>query len=486
MNKLIFNDFLTRIKQNKKNILVIGDVMLDQYFFGSIDRISPEAPVPVFSVKEIENKLGGAANVVNNIINFGVKTSLISSVAKDKSGEILLELLKQRKITSNIIFKKNDVTTTKIRSVVGSQQLLRQDFDAKLISLTKLEESKIINKINKNISVIILSDYGKGFLSPALCQKIISKANKENIPVLVDPKGNDISKYKNAFAVTPNKKEALSFTNMEDGVPHEKTLNKLRKENNIKNIIETNGENGINLYSDECHKKFPAVSPKQVFDVSGAGDSVISSIAASLHAGFNIESSLTLANIAAGTVISKIGTEPVSLDDLKDFFVTKDTNLASNKIFKLDEMKSKAVQLKKQGKTIGFTNGCFDILHSGHVSYLNEAKKNVDFLILGLNTDRSIKKIKGSSRPIVDQKNRAQVLSGLSSVDAIVFFNENTPIKLIKTIQPHFLIKGNDYKVEEVVGHKEVKKWAGEVMLIDLIPGQSSTNIIKKINHSEK
>ena len=486
MNKLIFNDFLTRIKQNKKNILVIGDVMLDQYFFGSIDRISPEAPVPVFSVKEIENKLGGAANVVNNIINFGVKTSLISSVAKDKSGEILLELLKQRKITSNMIFKKNDVTTTKIRSVVGSQQLLRQDFDAKLISLTNLEESKIINKINKNISVIILSDYGKGFLSPALCQKIISKANKENIPVLVDPKGNDISKYKNAFAVTPNKKEALSFTNMEDGVPHEKTLNKLRKENNIKNIIETNGENGINLYSDECHKKFPAVSPKQVFDVSGAGDSVISSIAASLHAGFNIESSLTLANIAAGTVISKIGTEPVSLDDLKDFFVTKDTNLASNKIFKLDEMKSKAVQLKKQGKTIGFTNGCFDILHSGHVSYLSEAKKNVDFLILGLNTDRSIKKIKGSSRPIVDQKNRAQVLSGLSSVDAIVFFNENTPIKLIKTIQPHFLIKGNDYKVEDVVGHKEVKKWAGKVMLIDLIPGQSSTNIIKKINHSEK
>jgi len=486
MNKLIFNDFLTRIKHNKKNILVIGDAMLDQYYFGSIDRISPEAPVPIFSVKEIENKLGGAANVVNNIINFGVKTSLVSSVAKDKSGELLLELLKQKKITSNIIFKKNDVTTTKIRSVVGNQQLLRQDFDAKLISLTKLEESKIINKINKNISVIILSDYGKGFLSPALCQKIISKANKENIPVLVDPKGSDISKYKNAFAVTPNKKEALYFTNVEDGIHHEKTLNKIRKENNIRNIIETNGENGINLYSDECHKKFPAVSPKQVFDVSGAGDSVISSIAVSLHAGFNIESSLTLANIAAGTVISKIGTEPVSLEDLKDFFVTKDTNLASNKIFKLDEIKSKAVQLKKQGKTIGFTNGCFDILHSGHVSYLNEAKKYVNFLILGLNTDSSIKKIKGSSRPIVDQQNRAQVLSGLSSVDAIVFFNENTPIKLIKTIQPHFLIKGNDYKVKEVVGHKEVKKWAGEVMLIDLIPGQSSTNIIKKINHSEK
>ena len=374
MNKLIFNDFLTRIKHNKKNILVIGDAMLDQYYFGSIDRISPEAPVPIFSVKDIENKLGGAGNVVNNIINFGVKTSLVSSLAKDKSGEILLELLKQKKITSNIIFKKNELTTTKIRSVVGNQQLLRQDFDAKLISLTKLEESKIINKINKNISVIILSDYGKGFLSPALCQKIISKANKEKIPVLVDPKGNDISKYKNAFAVTPNKKEALSFTNMEDGIHHEKTLNKIRKENNIKNIIETNGENGINLYSNECQKKFPAVSPKQVFDVSGAGDSVISSIAVSLHAGFNIESSLTLANIAAGTVISKIGTEPISLDDLKDFFINKDTGLATNKIFKLDEMKSKAVQLKKQGKTIGFTNGCFDILHSGHVSYLNAAK----------------------------------------------------------------------------------------------------------------
>ena len=193
-----------------------------------------------------------------------------------------------------------------------------------------------------------------------------------------------------------------------------------------------------------------------------------------------------MSNIAAGTVISKIGTEPVSLDDLKEFFVTKDPSLATNKIFNLDEMKSKAVTLKKQGKTIGFTNGCFDILHSGHVSYLNQAKKSVDFLILGLNTDSSIKKIKGSSRPIVDQGNRAQVLSGLASVDAIVFFNENTPIKLIKSIKPHFLIKGNDYKVEEVVGHKEVKKWAGEVILIELISGQSSTNIIKKINRSEK
>jgi D-beta-D-heptose 7-phosphate kinase/D-beta-D-heptose 1-phosphate adenosyltransferase len=213
MNKLIFDNLLTQIKHNKKNILVIGDVMLDQYYFGSIDRISPEAPVPIFSVKDTENKLGGAANVVNNIINFGAKASLVSSVAKDQSGEILLELLKQKKITSNIIFKKNDLTTTKIRSVVGNQQLLRQDFDSKLITLTKLEESKIINKVNKNISVIILSDYGKGFLTQELCQKIISKANKEKIPVLVDPKGNDISKYKNAFAVTPNKKEALSFTN---------------------------------------------------------------------------------------------------------------------------------------------------------------------------------------------------------------------------------------------------------------------------------
>ena len=222
-----------------------------------------------------------------------------------------------------------------------------------------------------------------------------------------------------------------------------------------------------------------------MFDVSGAGDTVIATIAAALHAGLDMETSIQLANLTAGIVIQKIGTEAINLNDLESYIFEKDLNGNHEKIFSAEKIIEVVKVLKKNHKSIGFTNGCFDILHSGHVTYLAEAKKQVDFLILALNTDRSIKKIKGPLRPIVDEQNRAKVLAGLSSIDAVVFFDENTPIKLIQLIQPDLLIKGNDYKVSEVVGHKEIKKWRGEVRLIELIPGQSSSNIIKKINQSE-
>ena len=486
MNKHIYNELITKIRTTKKSILVIGDLMLDQYIFGEINRISPEAPVPILKAKKIENRLGGAGNVANNLINLGVQTTLIGAVGNDTNGESFLNILKTKKIKSNLVFKKSDQTTTKVRSIASGQQLIRQDFDSNSISLNKNDEQKILNQITKNISIIILSDYAKGFLSFDLCQKIIQKANKIGVKVIADTKTSNMDKYRESFAITPNSKEALVFTGIDNNdSKHEKHLIQLMQKNHIDNLIVTNGEQGISLFTSKSKKQFPAISPKQVFDVSGAGDTVIATIAAALHAGLDMETSIQLANLTAGIVIQKIGTEAINLNDLESYIFEKDLNGNHEKIFSAEKIIEVVKVLKKNHKSIGFTNGCFDILHSGHVTYLAEAKKQVDFLILALNTDRSIKKIKGPLRPIVDEQNRAKVLAGLSSIDAVVFFDENTPIKLIQLIQPNLLIKGNDYKVSEVVGHKEIKKWRGEVRLIELIPGQSSSNIIKKINQSE-
>lgn len=483
MNKFFHSEFKLKLKKERKYVIVIGDIMLDQYISGQIDRISPEAPVPVLKIKSIDSRLGGAANVAHNLVNLGVKTKLIASIANDLNGQKLLKLLKEKKINTNLIFKKSDQTTAKIRSISSNQQLLRQDYDCNTIHLSKMDEQKILAAIDKNTSIVLLSDYAKNFLTYSLTQKIIKKSHSMNIKVITDPKGNDISKYKNSFAVTPNLKEALILSGS-SGAEEEldKKIFKLSKQNKIENIVVTEGSNGISLYSKKNKKKYPANSPKQVFDVSGAGDTVIASLTAGIYAGLDIDTSIQLANISASIVIERIGTQAINQNDLESFFLQHQQQNELNKIISLSEVKDLTTSLKSKGKKIGFTNGCFDILHSGHVSYLKEAKKNLDFLILGLNTDKSVKRIKGNLRPIVDEVNRAKVLSGLTSVDAIILFDESTPIKLIKLVKPDYLIKGNDYKIDEVVGHKELKKWGGEVILIDLIPEQSSSKIISKIN----
>jgi len=482
MNNSFYKELFLKLKSSKKEILVIGDLMLDRYLHGNITRISPEAPVPIIKIDHEENKLGGSGNVANNISNYGIRARLISSIGNDNNGKILISLLKEKKISTTLIFKKNDQTTTKIRSIASNQQLIRQDYDCQNIALSDNDINKIMNSISEKISVIVLSDYAKGFLTNQLCKKIIQRAEKFNIPVIVDPKGNDVKKYEGSYAITPNKKEAIELSMSENiKCDLEANLKIILKKYHIKNIIMTDGKNGIQQFSKNQFKHYPANSPKQVFDVSGAGDTVIGTIAAVLHAGYDLESSIKLANIAASMVIQKVGTEAIQLEELESYF-TKNIGANNEKIMKIGDLKFLTDKLKKENKIIGFTNGCFDILHSGHVSYLEEAKKKVDFLILGLNTDYSIKRIKGDDRPVVDELNRAKVLSGLSSIDAIIFFDEKTPLKLITSIKPDALIKGSDYKINEVIGSKEMNQWGGKVFLIDLIPGQSSSKIIKKIN----
>ncbi len=472
-------------KFNSKNqwVLVIGDLMLDKYIFGEVKRISPEAPVPVLKKESESFRMGGAANVAANLNGLGIKTSLCGAVGNDLNGQILRDLLKENKILQQGLIKTKLPTSTKTRIIGGQQQIVRIDDEDLNLLLPANEMKKIINLIKKKPSVIILSDYAKGFLSPELTQKIIKLANQLKITTLVDPKGNDIEKYRGSSILTPNKKEALILTNttLNDEALLEKELKKICLKLNIKNIAMTQGEQGIKLISSRKIEVLPTNKTKKVFDVSGAGDTVIATLAAGLIGKLNINQSLELANIAAGIVIGKIGTVPINKNEMMDE-VDKKPSSQKYKIMTINELVMHLKRIRSKKNTIGFTNGCFDILHAGHVSYLEKAKDNIDYLILGLNSDNSVKKLKGTNRPVINAEDRARILSSLEVIDAIIIFNEETPLNLIKKIKPDFLIKGNDYKVNEVVGYSEIKNWGGEVKLIELLEGRSSSKIIKKIH----
>ena len=477
-------DIITNKFNSKgKWALVVGDVMLDKYIFGEINRISPEAPVPVVKKKSESFRMGGAANVAANLIGLGIKTVLSGVVGNDQNGEVLKKLLKKNNIGQQGLIKSTLSTTTKTRIIAGHQQIVRIDDEDINISLSANQTKKIIDLIIKKPSIIILSDYAKGFLTENLTQKIIKQAKKINIPILVDPKGNDVKKYSGASILTPNKKEALLLSNLiePDEDLLEKQLKRICLKFNIKNIAMTQGDQGIKLVSSKKIDVIPATKLKKVFDVSGAGDTVIATLAAGLIGKLTTHKSLELANIAAGVVIGKVGTVAIENHQIINEIDTEHT-LQIHKIISPNKLDGVLKNLRAKDLKIGFTNGCFDILHAGHVTYLEKAKNNIDFLILGLNSDNSVKKIKGTKRPIINQDDRARVLSSLEAVDAVIIFDEKTPIKLIQKIKPHFLIKGNDYKLTEVVGHKEVTKWGGKVKLVELLAGRSSSNIIKNID----
>ena len=479
----LINNIKKHLSLKKEWGLVIGDLMLDHYIFGDITRISPEAPVPILKKIEEQYRLGGAGNVAANLRGFGIKTAVIGVTGKDSNSLILEKLLKEKLISTSGVIKTNQPTTTKTRVLGGQQQLLRIDDE----NISEVNEALLFKKIDalmrKNPSIIILSDYAKGLLNQRTIQKIVKIAKQKNIPVIADPKGNSIEKYQGVNVLTPNKKEALALAG-EENLVEEKLDIKLRsycKQFNIGNIAMTQGSLGIKLVKKNTVSIIPATKLKYVYDVSGAGDTVIASIAAGLMANLNIHDALELANQAAGHVISKIGTTPIELNELIEA-IKKESLEQSNKILSFADLEKKIVDLKKQKLTIGFTNGCFDILHAGHVMYLEKAKNKVDFLILALNSDASVKKLKGPTRPIINEGDRARVLSALEAIDAIVIFDESTPLKLIKKIKPNILIKGDDYKINQVVGHKELKAWGGKVELVPILAGKSTTKIIEKMD----
>lgn len=470
--------------------LVIGDLMLDRYLMGDVQRISPEAPVPVVLLKQTNERAGGAANVAANLAGLGIKTHIAGLVGKDAQATTLLGLLKEMGVeTASVLESEHRPTIAKTRIMSGQQQIVRLDQES-AAPLNADEKKQLQVQISQQLAakpaIVILSDYAKGVLSDEACKSIIKECHHHKIPVIADPKGRDYSKYLGATALTPNKKETAEACGI-DQHDNEALLlaaNQLRKTLYLKFLAVTRGEEGISLLdnngdADATHHI--AATAKQVFDVSGAGDTVIATLAAGLINGLTPYEALQLANTAAGIVVGKIGTVPISQQELIEALVAKNSNEQVNKIVNLKQLMSKVEAWRKQNKKIVFTNGCFDLLHAGHVTYLEAAKKTGDKLVLGLNTDRSVSAIKGPTRPVIHEADRARVLAALEAIDAVILFDEDTPLNLINAIKPSVIVKGSDYTEAQVVGGTEVKSWGGKVALIDVVPGRSTSGILEKI-----
>jgi D-beta-D-heptose 7-phosphate kinase/D-beta-D-heptose 1-phosphate adenosyltransferase len=469
----------------KPHALVIGDVMLDRYLIGSVGRISPEAPVPIVLLSQQNERAGGAANVAANLALLGIQTHLIGCVGTDNEANTLVSLLQAIGIdASGICASQHRPTIAKTRVLSGHQQMLRLDQESSA-PFNRAETTQLWDAIQAqlalNPSIVILSDYAKGVLTEAICQQIIAQCQASNIKVLVDPKGRDYRKYQGATALTPNKKETAEACDTTSNDPDLiAKANTLKTSLALQFLAVTRGEEGITLLGASTHH-LPAIA-KQVFDVSGAGDTVIATLAAGMMHDLTPLESLQLANIAAAVVVGKVGTVPITQADLLEALTSQQSSEQAHKICDLAQLKAKVAIWKQQNQKIVFTNGCFDLLHAGHVTYLEAAKKRGDKLVLGLNTDRSVSALKGPSRPVVHENDRARVLAALESVDAVILFDEDTPLDLIHAIQPNVIAKGSDYTTDQVVGGKEVESWGGEIALIDLVAGRSTSNIINKMN----
>ena len=474
---------MKQLKNFTPNILVIGDLMIDHYLWGDCERVSPEAPVQVVDITKETRVLGGAGNVINNLVALGANVSVSSVIGDDDNGIELIKMLKAIAVDSqNIIIQKQRKTSTKTRVIAVSQQMLRYDKESKTdiesISVKQILES-LSNDID-GVDMIVLSDYGKGVLTDALCQGIIKQANQKGVKVVVDPKGSDYSKYKGAYLLTPNKKEAIQATsiNIKCQESLKSALVKLKKECDLGLSIMTLSDEGIAIYDDEL-KIFPTVA-KEVFDVTGAGDTVIASIAFILSAGKNIDDMAGFANLAAGIVVGKVGSATVTLDEIEEYEASLHQSTFEMHIKSFADIHTVVTRSRAKAKKIVFTNGCFDILHVGHIKYLQVAKSFGDILIVGLNSDASVSRLKGPTRPVNSAEDRACILAALEAVDYVVPFSDDTPYELIKMIKPDVLVKGGDYEGKAVVG----TEFAGELKLVNFIDGKSTSLIIEKISNS--
>ncbi len=474
---------MKKYKDFTPKILVIGDLMLDHYLWGSCDRISPEAPVQVIDIANETTVLGGAGNVINNLNALGADVSVCSVIGDDDNGVELIEMLHKIEVdTKNIIMQSSRKTSKKSRVIAVSQQVLRYDNESKK-EIESKSVSKMLDLLEKDISlydIIVLSDYAKGVLTYEFSQGIIKIANSKNIKVLVDPKGSNFSRYKGAYLLTPNKKEAMLATDIviNDKDSLEKALVKLKKECDLGISLITLSEDGIAIY-DAKMKKFPTVV-KEVFDVTGAGDTVIASIAFAISAGHCIEEAAAFSNLAAGVVVGKIGSATVTLDEIEEYKASLHKSTSDAHIKSFEDIEIVVKRYRENGKKIVFTNGCFDILHVGHVKYLQIAKSFGDILIVGLNSDESVSRLKGPTRPVNIADDRAYLLAALEAVDFVVPFSDDTPYELIKMIAPDTLVKGGDYEDKRVVG----TEFANELKLVDFVDGKSTTKTIEKIQGS--
>lgn len=479
---------LDRLKTAR--VLCVGDLMLDRFSEGRVERISPEAPIPVISITREANHLGGAGNVARNLSALGVECRLVAATGDDANAAELAGLFSELPgVVPELERLRDRPTTVKVRYVAGGQQLLRADKEA-TGPLPRDHEDNVIAAATEAMAdcgAVILSDYGKGVLTNRVIAAVIEAAHMANRPVIVDPKGKNFSKYRGASLLTPNRNELALASGMPVGDDKEivAACRHIMNECGVQGLLATRSEQGMTLIHHGAKgdtQKHLSAQALEVFDVAGAGDTVIATFAAALAADVPMEEAARLANIAAGIVVAKVGTAVAYPDEIISAFHGQTWRADEHKVLTLETAEDRVEAWRRQGLKVGFTNGCFDLLHPGHISLVDQARAACDRLIVGLNSDASVKRLKGESRPVQNEVSRATVLASLANVDMVVIFAEDTPMKLITTLKPDVLVKGADYTVETVVGAQEVQSWGGKVVLANLVQGQSTTGTIARMN----
>lgn len=466
-------------------VLLAGDLMLDEYLWGRTERISPEAPVQVVEVSREELRLGGAGNVLNNLLTLGCRVRVASVLGDDADGRLLGELLEKRGIgCDGIISAPGRTTSRKTRVLASHQQMLRIDRESRT-PLAAEEENRLLQALRTAVEgcrVILVSDYLKGVLTPAVLAEVVRLGRERDIPVVVDPKGRDFARYRGATALTPNRREAQVAAGSEfaDEAALAEAGERLRRELELEALVLTRSEEGMSLFLGDGRHLRLATEAREVFDVSGAGDTVLACLGAALGAGLGIEEAARLANLGAGIVVGKLGTSTVSPAELRHAAALLQAD-GAGKLRSREQLAALLAGERSRGRRVVFTNGCFDLLHVGHVRYLQKARQLGDLLVLGLNSDASIRRLKGPRRPLIGEEERAHILAALDCIDYVTVFDEDTPLELLEVLRPDILVKGGDYTPETVVGRELVESYGGRVELIRFVDGKSTTGIIEKI-----
>lgn len=474
---------ITRFKDI--HVLCLGDIMLDRFIYGSAERISPEAPIPVLSISHQQSMLGGAGNVVRNILSLGGSATLVAVTGDDDAGaEIQALLAKEARLTNALVNSGRRPTTVKTRFIADGQQLLRADAEVThdIAEDTAAKIRQAFKAALETADVVILSDYAKGVLSDQVLKAAIDLAVNAGVPIIADPKSTDFNRYKGVTLLTPNRKEmaAASGLTCDTNTDVEQAGRKMLQSAAIDALLITRSEAGMSLIASDEITHIPAQA-REVFDVSGAGDSVIACLSLAIGAGAAKSDAAFLANLSGSIVVAKTGTAAVTTDELSAALHNAEVRTADNKISSLHQAKSIIDGWRARGLKVGFTNGCFDLVHPGHISLIRQARAECDRLIVGLNTDDSIRRLKGPDRPATNETSRAIVLASLEDVALVVPFAEDTPINLIDTLKPDVLVKGADYTVETVVGADIVQAYGGRVFLAELKEGFSTTGTIQRL-----
>ena len=470
----------------KSRVACIGDLMLDRFVYGRVERTSPEAPVPILRTDRDVDMLGGVGNVVRNLVSLGARATLLSVIGDDAVGRRLTGLVgREERVEPYLLVERGRISTEKTRFVAGGQQLLRADWET-AEAITQRSAERLLGFAREAFAgcdVVVLSDYAKGVLTTDLVPRIIEAARDAGRAVVVDPRGLDYGRYAGATVLTPNRTElgVAAGARLESDNAIVDACRRLIACHDVGAILVTRSRDGMTLVSAGGCVAHLKAEVREVFDVSGAGDTVVATLAAALGQGADLISAARLANAAAGVAVGKVGTAAVSRADLLHAMHAGDLSAPKAKIVPLAAALDAAAGWRARGQRVGFTNGCFDLLHPGHVSLLRQARQAADRLIIGLNSDASVRRLKGADRPVQCEAARAQVLASLETVDLVVVFAEDTPVRLIETLRPDCLVKGSDYAVAEVVGADIVQSYGGRMLIAEIEPGHSTTGIIRRL-----